>query len=809
MAPTPAAVTGLLRQSAQYHLDNANYDNALFFAERLVAHDPKTSEGPYLLATSHLRLRDYRSAYDTSRAAALRGGHLGCTWVFAQACLLLEKFQEGIVTLERSKSSWSYKVNVGKHSPTTRAATPDASVMLCLLGKLYRASDDSKRAAACFEHALKLNPLMWDAFTILCDMGVSVRPQAAFKGSEQLLQSLGQDLSMVNEFKENGAPTDPHARKGLSRHATAPAAMADPFGPSSTVDDDVEMTTAPSNGLLSKIQAARLRIANGPTAEAAHGSHDDVLAPRGQEPPRAPARRTRAAQGVMDASLEPPPRVNYRVGARRIREQEKEEQTRAVVDAVYQETDPANGPERQRSAIPGVERKRTVSGHPVPRPANAEETVPRRSGRLNTFRPTAKANSTATNTAQPAARELKKARPQISRIVRPGSSGSNVGRVVSGNRKPVEDRGDDHHGEQPRVRDVSHAPPPQKHVESDTIKVEEALRVVLDLLKKLGAAYYHLSKYESDAALQALSSLPAVHQGAPSVLALMGRAHFEQGSYLEAETLFRKVRDKAPSRLADLEVYSTVLWHLKKEKELAFLAHQLIESSWESHQAWCVLGNSWSLAKDHDQALRCFKRATQLSPNFAYAWTLQGHEHHDNEEFDKAITAYRKALSADKRHYNAYYGLGRVQLRLGAFDKALTHFRTAAELNPYNAVLVCCVGKALEKQKQIAPAVTAYSKAVELAPQAAQMRYMKARGLLFMGETELAHKELMVLKDLAPEEGTVHFLLGTMYRNMEKRQEAVRHFTIALALDPKAGPKIKDAIERFEYDDPMQDSMIE
>lgn len=85
------------------------------------------------------------------------------------------------------------------------------------------------------------------------------------------------------------------------------------------------------------------------------------------------------------------------------------------------------------------------------------------------------------------------------------------------------------------------------------------------------------------------------------------------------------------------------------------------------------------------------------------------------------------------------------------------------------------------------PALQAYTKAAEIAPRAAQTRYKKARALMALGQMEAAQKELMVLKDLAPDEGRVHFLLGTLYRNMNDRQLAVRHFTIALALDPKVG----------------------
>ena len=120
-----------------------------------------------------------------------------------------------------------------------------------------------------------------------------------------------------------------------------------------------------------------------------------------------------------------------------------------------------------------------------------------------------------------------------------------------------------------------------------------------------------------------------------------------------------------------MEVYSTLLWHLRKDVELSYLAHELVDADRLSPAAWCAIGNSFSLQKDHDQALKCFKRATQLDPKLAYAFTLQGHEHVSSEEYDKALVAYRSAVSADSRHYNAWYGLGCAALPSSAPRNAL------------------------------------------------------------------------------------------------------------------------------------------
>lgn len=798
MVPTPAAVSSLLRQVIHYHLDNSAPENALFFAERLVAQDAKSSESVHLYALSHLRLRDYRSAYDVSKPVAYRGTHLGCAWVFAQACLHLERDKEGIMALEKCKGLWSSLATLGKHTATSRSATPDAAAVLCLLGKLHRAYDDKKRAVSCYEEALKMNPFMWDAFTALCDMGVNVRVPNIFRANEMFLQALGQLWSQTAPMTKDDSSIDPSLKKLTSLRTNPAESSVDPFN----------VTTADSNGpaidmfvepaetdFMSKIQAARLRLASstnsqpgGEGQETPTGSSTDhpleARVAHTQEPPKAPTRRARTA--TVDAGAEGPPRMNYRLGAKRI----ARGQERAVDDPmdVGSETNNALAPSA-RSAIPAIDRKRTVSGHPVARPApSADEQTARRSARLNMFKPSAKVNSGATTIGASAGREMKKARPQISRIVRPGSSGSSVGRVVSGNRKPLEDQNgpDIDHGESARVREApSQTYSQAKPAETDSVKLEEALRWTLDLIKKLGSGYFHLSRYQCSEVLQSLNTLSTAHQNTPWVLAQLGRAHFEQAAYAEAEKFFRKLRVNAPSRLQDMEVYSTILWHLKRETDLSFLAHELVDLAWHSPHAWCALGNAWSLARDPEQALKCFKRATQLDPKFAYAFTLQGHEHVASEEYDKALTAYRQAIAADRRHYNAYYGIGRVQERLGHFEKAHIHFQAAQSINPNNPVLICCIGTVLEKMKQIMPALQAYSRAAELAPKAALTRYKKARGLLAIGDTTAAQNELQILKDLAPDDGMVHFLLGTLYRSLNEKQLAVRHFTIALALDPK------------------------
>ncbi|KAI1213045.1 putative 20S cyclosome subunit [Annulohypoxylon truncatum] len=816
MAPNGSAITGQLRQLVYYHLDNISYDNALFFAERLASHDHGSSEPQYLLALCYFRLSDYHTAYDISKPVAASGGNVSCSYIFAQCCLELGQYKDGIVALEKSRGSWSRKSSLGKYGATSRALYPDSASTACLLGKLYKAYDDKTKASLNFEEALKINPFMWDAFTALCDMGVPVRSPNVFRLNETLVESLSMDpMNGVSSEQKDGSvamPTEIQPKK-TSFRSTIFESTGDPFDPQRSTDGNgmaLGSNFLPSeNDFMSKINATRSKVMTTTESGLDHmetpiSNHHDSNIPRMNhqpEPPQAPTRRTKNAQLLDSNQVDVPPKLGYRAGTKRGQKLQDKAQ-----EDIITESNPT-----LRGSGPGVSGKRTVSGAYVqPRQHHSEEpgAPQRRSARLNLPRGgNAKANSAAS--AVGASRDYKKVRPHASRIVRPNSSGSNVGRAVSGNRKPLEENTMDvDHAEAPRIKEVRPQPSIIKSAEPESVKVEETLKYLLELLKKFGSGYLALSQYRCAEAITSYNLLPRPHRESPWVLSQMGRAYYEQAEYGEAEKYFRMLRGRRPTRLEDMEVYSTILWFLKRETDLSFLAHDLVELSWHSPQAWCALGNAWSLARDHEQALRCFKRATQLNPKFAYAFTLQGHEHVANEEYEKALTAYRQAISADRRHYNAYYGIGRVYEKLGNYDKAYVHFHSASVINPTNAVLICCIGNVLEKQRQIVKALQFFTKATELAPHAAQTRYKKARALLALNQLDEAQRELEILKTMAPDEATVHFLLGKLYKSLNDKGSAVRHFTIALNLDPKASHQIKEAIESLEDDESFDDSMM-
>lgn len=306
------------------------------------------------------------------------------------------------------------------------------------------------------------------------------------------------------------------------------------------------------------------------------------------------------------------------------------------------------------------------------------------------------------------------------------------------------------------------------------------------------------SQYDSYKAIRLMETQipPHIKTTMPWCQAQLGKLHFEIVNYEMSLKHFNQLRKLQPTRVKEIEIFSTLLWHLHDKVNLSHLSNELIEILPNMPQTWCCLGNLFSLQRDHDEAIKYFEKATELDPQFAYAYTLQGHEHSSNDSIDTAKTCYRKAVACDPQHYNAYYGLGMCCMKLGQYEEALLFFEKARNINPVNVILICCCGVALEKLSYQEKALQYYGLACDLQPSSSLAKFKKAHLLYSMARYSVALECFEELTSLAPDEATVHFLLGQLYQIMGRKKDAIREFTVAMNLDPKGNQLIVDALEK-------------
>ncbi|KAM3427485.1 hypothetical protein MY4824_009423 [Beauveria thailandica] len=184
-------------------LDCDLVENSLFLLDRLYAQTPSNKSWIHLRSLCCLRLARYAAAHEYSQHEAIHGNHIGCAYVFAQACLELKLYRDGILVLERVLHS--------KIAATAERFVPDEAALSCLLGKLHRANSDLRNAADAYAQALQADAFMWDAFTDLCDMGVTLHlsnifqpksPFAQAPGASEIIHSPVETVSQAGDRNE-------------------------------------------------------------------------------------------------------------------------------------------------------------------------------------------------------------------------------------------------------------------------------------------------------------------------------------------------------------------------------------------------------------------------------------------------------------------------------------------------------------------------------------------------------------------------------------------------------------------------------
>ncbi|KAK4747336.1 hypothetical protein SAY87_026373 [Trapa incisa] len=346
-------------------------------------------------------------------------------------------------------------------------------------------------------------------------------------------------------------------------------------------------------------------------------------------------------------------------------------------------------------------------------------------------------------------------------------------------------------------------------VAPNTSKLLSCAGEILGLLRLFGEGYRLSCIYKCQDALEAYSKLPHKHYNTGWVLSQVGKAYFELVDYLEADRAFGLARRVSPYSLEGMDIYSTVLYHLKEDMKLSYLAQELISTDRLAPQSWCAMGNCYSLQKDHETALKNFRRAVQLDSKFAYAHTLCGHEYVALDEFDNGIKSYQTALRIDSRHYKSLYGLGMVYLRQEKFEFAEHHFRLAFHINPCSSIIMSYLGTALHALKRSNEALEMMERAISADRKNPLPMYQKANILVSLECFEKALEVLEELKEYAPRESSIYALMGIIYKRCNMHDKAMLHFGLALDLKPSATDvaTIKAAMEKLHVPDEIEDSL--
>lgn len=743
--------------------------SAAFYAELYLVMDENNHDARHLYAMALLRSGQPHSGLQLVTGVQ-QSRCSGCLEIKGKCCAALGRHRLAHEAFDASLQDPTYTPTASMGPRTSRAFSEEAATR-CRSGTMAMKGNLPEQATRNFRQALALNPMLWEAFEGLCSLGTAPDVDEIFP--------------MRPIPVKQGPPEEPPPAKALSGPTVTGVGF---FTPDTTVNTTLfrGRKNVPQAFRMDPPPDSRDSIA---TNEPFIHTENSFLHPpprNSKFEPAGPGPSQPAARPLSSADETGP-------AQKRLRSTVRQKSTETIASK------PSKLTMDETSKKPVISSRPVASGG-ITKNERGCAVAPRRSMRL-----------LSGTTTKP----LKHPPPRDRRR-----------QLTTSRSRSIDSDGEDDanlHGEvAPSTSPTSNAqsppsetsPAPSNWTAAHELAAQEvydsemADQYIYDLLRRFARATRALSKYDCYSCLMELDQIPLAHQQSSWVLAMVGRAHYERLEYAPAERAFRAARALEPYRLADMEVYSTLLWHLQQNVQLSYLAQELMNINPRSAQAWIAVGNLFSLQKERSQALTCFRRAAEMDPSCAYAYTLSGHESID-EDLDKAIGFFQTALRADPRHYNAWYGLGTCYLRMSKIRLAEYHYRKAVEIHPNNAVLLGCVGMAVERRGDKVAAHSLFDQAVRVAPDNALVRYRRAKILISMKRYAEALEDLLQLRDSSPEESNVVFQIAKVYRLMGDEVKSAHWLAIARDTSPKSVNKLKKLIDTVKDEEGRDDQMDE
>ncbi|KAG9001739.1 anaphase-promoting complex subunit cdc27 [Tulasnella sp. JGI-2019a] len=730
---------------------------ALFYAERyFYSNDPtggNNHDARHLLAQTMMRCDQVHSAQNVVKDM----GCAVCAEVYSQCCTRLGRWRQAEDALRHALNKPRLPEVAVATEPRT---TPDEAALVCRAGILAMKANANDIAAKHFLDALSKNPFLWEAVQGLCRLG-------RCPDIDRLLPLPSDITPLTSHFlpPANGNPS--HVRfDDTSRNLRPPPPQMNGShqrpSPPAPQPSGAGFFTPISNGTQ-------------------HATQPHAYYQMGANGPIQPFRLGQQLNGGRDAMSSVTNDSSFYGDA---------------TFSAIQPMQPTAGPSKH---VESNKRTRAQMAIDATSPVKPEKKASRGAaeGALAVFR-----RSTRLLGGGGSGKNSIKAPPREQRRTRTRSISRDPDHTEEDLHPAVESASSASSALHSPRSEFSPNPPNQNQnhpFSSPPVPDENAIAsgVILDLTRRFAKVLRLLTMFEPQLCLDAIDELPEEQKVAPWVSSIVGRARFEMSDYTQASRAFEQARGLDPYRMWDMDVYSTVLWHLQKDVSLSFLAQELVTINDQSPQAWIATGNCFSLQKDHGQALTCFKRATSLDPRCAYGYALSGHEALALDDQESAVGFFRTALRTDGRHYPAWYGLGTVYLKQNKLRKAEYHFRKAIEISPSNAVLVSCEGTVLEKRGHFVEALERFDRSLALSPNSALVKFKRVKVLIALKQYGNALTDLTELRDLAPDEANVPFVLGKLFRIMGRKVDATRAFTVARDLDPKLGAIIGHLLEEM------------
>jgi tetratricopeptide (TPR) repeat protein len=179
---------------------------------------------------------------------------------------------------------------------------------------------------------------------------------------------------------------------------------------------------------------------------------------------------------------------------------------------------------------------------------------------------------------------------------------------------------------------------------------------------------------------------------------------------------------------------------------------------------------------DYAAALKDFKQALRIEPNFIEAYLCQGLVYYYQGNYQEAIASCNQVLQINPRNVDAYNNRGLNRCALGEYKDAIADFNQVLEIDPYHAKAFLNRGYSRMQLDDNWSAIEDFDQALRLDPTSARVYLKQVADTLNQNPASISDANDQLIKGL--------LIQANLRYEAGDYQEAIAVYTQILNLDP-------------------------
>jgi len=197
------------------------------------------------------------------------------------------------------------------------------------------------------------------------------------------------------------------------------------------------------------------------------------------------------------------------------------------------------------------------------------------------------------------------------------------------------------------------------------------------------------------------------------------------------------------------------------------------------------LGEAYDKLGNYDQAIKEFKQALKINPNYFFGLNNLGNIYGKQENYVEAISYFQKALNLKPDYSPSHYNIARAFHLIGRKKEAVESYRKAIQFNPYFEEAFYNLAYLSMELSGFDEAINNFNKFLKMQPSHSKAHFGLGNALMMKGQLDLAMQEYRTSGALDPSFALPYLNMANIQMQTKNIPAAIESFEKALKVKPK------------------------